>query len=343
MVWNKVRIIIFIVLILFFSASNLHYIIIFNEKKEDHMHLYNTIKDASYKINVFKNDFINQYNEIDETYIADLIDNIDINFLYDHIGIENESEINYVYDVSVNTYIDYSGPIAGKNTNLWKMKETIIERSNTQIEPQKNIKIQEPVNINYNKYKNVVNDFRSKFNLSINAYFDIIFSIKFNTIINNNIYSDISTITLRMSLNQSIINITKTESGIQEQILEIDNAKPNVIIPILTNIAIIIVVIAVMFVNNKKKTSKTIYELNLNKIIKNYRNLIIKTNDFIEPSNMQIIDVNDFIDILEIEDLLKQPIFLFEIENKEAIFYILNYNIVYRYTMKNKGEEENEG
>jgi hypothetical protein len=121
MVWNKVRILIFIVLILLFSASNLHYINVFNEKKENHMHLYNTIKDVSYKLNVFNNDFIiNQYTEMDKTYIADLIDNIDINFLYEHLEIENESEINYMYDVSAITYIDYSGPIAGKDANLWK-------------------------------------------------------------------------------------------------------------------------------------------------------------------------------------------------------------------------------
>jgi hypothetical protein len=145
-----------------------------------------------------------------------------------------------------------------------------------------------------------------------------------------------------MSLNQPIINITKTESGTKEQVLEFESDNPNIAVPILTNIAIISMVLVLVSINVRKKTSKTIYELNLSKIFKNYKNLIIKTNELIEISNMKILDVNEFVDILDIEETLKLPILFYEKDKTEANFYIISYNIVYRYTMKNDKEEKNE-
>jgi hypothetical protein len=318
-----------------FSASNLHYIILYGEKKEDHMHLYNTIKDVRYKVYLLENDFIkDKYLEMDKTYISDLINNIDINFIYEHIGLTNESDLNYNYDVSVVTYIDYSGPITGKNANLWKMKETLIEKSNLE-STQKNIKIEELVNINYSKYKNIINDFRTRFNISINAYLDVIFSIKLNTNISNNTYSDKSTMTLRMNLGQPIIDITKTESGVSEQLLQNDNKKFDIITPIISNLIIIILVIILVIINIKKKTINNIYEITLKKILRNYSNVIIRINKPVEIHDMKIIDVNEFVDILDIEEELKIPILLFENGKEEADFYIINTSVIYRYIMKN--------
>jgi hypothetical protein len=50
---------------------------------------------------------------------------------------------------------------------------------------------------------------------------------------------------------------------------------------------------------------------------------------------MKIIDVNEFVDILDIEEELKIPILLFENGKEEADFYIINTSVIYRYIMKN--------
>jgi hypothetical protein len=214
------------------------------------------------------------------------------------------------------------------------MKETLIEKSNLE-STQKNIKIEELVNINYSKYKNIINDFRTRFNISINAYLDVIFSIKLNTNISNNTYSDKSTMTLRMNLGQPIIDITKTESGVSEQLLQNDNKKFDIITPIISNLIIIILVIILVIINIKKKTINNIYEISLKKILRNYSNVIIRINKPVEIYDMKIIDVNEFVDILDIEEELKIPILLFENGKEEADFYIINTSVIYRYIMKN--------
>jgi hypothetical protein len=137
-----------------------------------------------------------------------------------------------------------------------------------------------------------------------------------------------------MNLGQPIIDITKTESGVSEQFLKNDNKKLDIITPIISNLIIIILVITLVFVNIRKKKLNNMYEMTLKKILRNYSNIIIRINKPVEINDMRIIDVNEFVDILDIEEELKIPILLFENGKEEADFFIINTSVIYRYIMK---------
>ena len=76
---------------------HLDYIINFKKDVNQKEYSYKTNKKADYKIYLKSNDFIKQeYIEMNKVYISDLVDHINVDFGYEHIG-ENSRNDKDVY------------------------------------------------------------------------------------------------------------------------------------------------------------------------------------------------------------------------------------------------------
>ncbi len=72
----------------------------------------------------------------------------------------------------------------------------------------------------------------------------------------------------------------------------------------------------------------------LNRILKNYGDIVAEIVTPTETGNMRVIDVKNFDQLLDIEEEIRMPILFYEtVEGEEGEFTIIYDNIVYRYIL----------
>ena len=82
-------------------------------------------------------------------------------------------------------------------------------------------------------------------------------------------------------------------------------------------------------------TRKSEYVLALNKIQKEYADIIAETHNMPDLDKYDVINVANFNDLVDIEEELHSPILYFEVrENTESVFVILNNNTAYKFTLR---------
>ena len=100
-------------------------------------------------------------------------------------------------------------------------------------------------------------------------------------------------------------------------------------------IEIIVLVILVKYII-KTRTAESIYQRELQKILNNYKSYIQKINNSFDLSGYQVLQVDEFTDMLEIRDTLSQPILMTENKEKTGVYFIIpsNTKILYTYSLK---------
>ena len=82
---------------------------------------------------------------------------------------------------------------------------------------------------------------------------------------------------------------------------------------------------------------KTLYTIGLNKILKEYGDIIIEVIDQVDKSNYEIILVKNFNEMVDLEEELRIPIMFYEIEeNIKGEFTLIHNNILYQYLLDNE-------
>ena len=108
-----------------------------------------------------------------------------------------------------------------------------------------------------------------------------------------------------------------------------------VVAVVLFIIEIIVLVILVKYII-KTRTAESIYQRELQKILNNYKSYIQKINNSFDLSGYQVLQVDEFTDMLEIRDTLGQPILMTENKEKTGVYFIIpsNTKILYTYSLK---------
>ena len=107
-------------------------------------------------------------------------------------------------------------------------------------------------------------------------------------------------------------------------------------------IANIVCFICICFLLKKlfKFTNKTEYDITLSKILKTYDEIIVNTNNILDVDKYSIIDIPEFKEILNLSRELLLPIMNYEVKKgKETWFYVIKDDILYRFTVKEKKQE----
>ena len=82
-------------------------------------------------------------------------------------------------------------------------------------------------------------------------------------------------------------------------------------------------------------TRKSEYVLALNKILKEYADIIAETHNMPDLDKYDVINVKNFNDLVDVEEELHSPILYFDVkENTESVFVILNNNTAYKFTLR---------
>lgn len=331
-------------IVIIFFACSIHIIYnSFNHNKQlinKLLYSYNIKQNIDYNVSLFNNSYIdtNTLGE-NETYISDLVKQININYKYDFSG-SKLTPLTYTYNVKAIINGEYS--IDEEESKVWTKEYQLIKETTNTINDKTSINIKQPINIDFNYYNNVVSDFRKELKLPITASLNIVFSIKVTGNEENQIINDQKEMILNIPLNQQAFKITeKLEETYANNIVPKLDKTPAVnyrkliagIVLSITAIFIFILLFREIF--NIPRKNK--YTSKLNKILKEYGDVIVEIINPVNEEDMNIVEVKNFNEMIDLEEELRVPIMFYEsIEYLEGEFTLIHNNILYKFTLKNE-------
>lgn len=312
------KLLVIIITIFFLISFFLIYDYFKNNKKI--LYAYQIDQHIDYKVNLFDNSFIDDTTlGKNEMYITELVKDIDINFKYNFLGSKN-IDLNYNYEIK--------GTIISKYTNdqktIWTKEYQLLDLVIT-----KDSNINEKIYIDFNKYLNEVVEFTKSFSLANTTIFNIEFIVSVNGNIDDEIIEDkkISTISIPLGIQVFSIKEDYIDKDNKDIVIKKDNYY--FIIPLVINLILFLIFYKKIF-NIKTKTK---YVKRLNRILKNYNNVIIETETKINYKNYKKIKVKNIDELIDLEEELQIPINLYINKNK-AEFTLINNNLIYIYVLK---------
>ena len=149
-------------------------LIVYYNKSINHTMSYDERSDVDYKVLLKENEFFkDNYLDQNKGYIASLIDKIDTKFKY---LISFEETLNYNYSYKIISSIDVTDSI--NNTNLYHFTEDLVNKE--LVKSHGNLIINEKLDIDYQKYNEVISKFKEVYqlrnvesNLNISLYVNI--------------------------------------------------------------------------------------------------------------------------------------------------------------------------
>lgn len=277
---------------------------------------------------------------MNQVYPSQLIDKININF-------------DYLFETSKNT--DYKSRYFATATIVINHKDNdenvqdknLLERTyqlqNEIYINEKNAKeysLTKSFNIDYNVYNNFVINYMNTYNLNVDAYLKVVLYIQTESSMNAESINVSKSMELNIPLAKNPIEISINNPIDQTGLIEEEtNVVTNNIFFIIFAIIMLLTSI-LLFVQEFKKVLKSDKEQSkyineLNKIIANNNDVIVKIKNKIDLKNSNVIEVETIDALLDVQNELRIPIAYFETKkNKEGNFVIVNGKEIWKYVFK---------
>lgn len=309
------------------------------EKKKLYSYSYNSNMD--YKVYLKTNDFFTApYLDMNKQYIATIVDHIEVTPKYDFRSTE---DLDYTYNYSiVATARGLGEDSEGRKVDVWS-KEYPISALQTQSGSGKEFTISKTINLDYNAYNQILSDFRNQFGISVDARVDLTMKVEINAGLkgqSEKTLQETYEMNLQMPLLVQMLRIKAdyVNSGGNTVYSKVDpNVKIN--IPMIAIWSVVLLGAAVAFIKLGKSllviTRKSEYVLAINKIMKEYGDIIAETHNMPDLEKYDIVNIKSFVDMVDIEEELHSPIIYYEIEeNSKCVFLILNDKTAYRFLLR---------
>ena len=304
--------------------------------KTKQIYKYTNKFNYDYKVNLIENKYMNEEDD-DKTlvYVTDLIDTTQIFMNYEYLA-DKESQIKYDYLIEGNMKVVYIKD--GEEQKIIDEKETIIEKNDQEFSGN-DLKINESFDIDLKSKNEMLNDFKQKMGMNIDAKYIITLKVKVNTNIEENeVNSDYQSI-VQINLAEKTTKISGENNKEESKYISKEynvSVEKNIYIIIFDIILIVISIIILIYLRGFKIANNITneYRKELNKILKLCQDKIVQVNT--NPNeNDNIIDVKDFEEIVKVsEELFKPILYYFDNENQEAIFCVITGKITYRFILK---------
>lgn len=307
---------------------------------------YNETGFLDYKVYLKDNDFYpNDYLDKDMIYVSSLIDYISVNFNYD-FKIDENIDAKFTYNIMGELVIlDESG----KKTYF--TKEYNLLSSSNEIQDKNTYNINQNIEIDYDEYNTIANEFKSSFGVETTSYLRIYLNIQKysnNELIkldnvSSKIYLDIPLSEKSINMTIDYSNLNQSKSFIKEQNNILDNSIYIIITAAFILISIVTLSKIMYLITVLFPSKKNTYDKYINKIIKEYDRLIAETSHCPVFSEYKIINIADFKELVDVRDNLKKPIMHYTLkEHFESYFYIIDDMNLYLVKITNEDLEKNE-
>ncbi len=286
-----------------------------------------------YRVRLKENEFYEtEYLDKGMIYVASLIDKIELTFNYD-FGIDTKVDLDFHYKILGDLVIS---SVNGE-TNFLKKTYTLLDSETEQIIDKDTYTLDKELEIDYDYYNQLANNFRSQYGVDTNSYLNVYLQVD-KTGGNEQEEIDLedsitSTITIPLSEKAIEINFDSKDTHIDKNITTdrelIFNRKPFAVECVLFIIAVIFLVRIIKLLL-KLRNKKKVYDTLLDKILREYDRLIVETSTGVDMNKNHIIRIDKFQELLDVRDNLKLPIMYYNVTNHhKCYFYIKDNDDVY--------------
>ena len=309
-------------------------------KKEEKnvLYSYNLFQNVNYTVTLKENDlFTTEELGMDRAYVTDLVDKINMDFSYSLSG-NRKGNIKYTYQIVADTKMEYSSSDNENGKIIWENQDFLLEPKEAQVD-KSNYAINEHVELNFAEYNTKISEFAKSYRIPVNARLEVKLIIISESDIEGieDTINEYSVMNVKMNLNESVFTVDKQfEQTDTKSIEELKEEEKHVVKPLITA-GIILVVVALMIMLDSirksiKFSEKSDYAIALNRILKNYGDIVAEIVSPIEIDNLNVIEVKNFDQLLDIEEEIRMPILFYEIvEGESGEFIIICDNMAYRY------------
>lgn len=339
--WVQVFLLIVILVIMAGSIWAITKSITGGKDQKEELYTYSYNSNLSYRVFLKDNAFFTTKTlGMNKQYIASLIDKIEVNAKF-NFQSSKDLEYTYSYDMVATAKGSYSES-ESKAVEVWSKAYPILP-SETKSGTGKTISIDKTANIDYNTYNQVMVDFRNQFGLSVDASVDVALRINITgglkgeekTLQENN------TMTLLIPLVKPTIEIKPdyVNNGGKTIYKDLGTDGVHVNIPLLVfGVALLLFMVYMLKKMGSQlitTTKKSEYVMTLNKILKEYSDIIAKAENVADLTKYDVIHIKDFTDLVDIEEELHSPIIYNEIrEDLECWFMIFHNKTAYKYILR---------
>lgn len=300
---------------------------------------YNSNTNLDYKVYLKPNKFYEKnFLEKNKKYLSSIVDYIDVDLSY-LFNATKKLNTSYYYSINAKISSDYDSN--GVTAELWSKNYTLVP-SKSLTSNSSNFKIEEKLNIDYEKYNNLAKNFKEEYGVVADTKLTIMISINSTSKLEGyaSNLTDKKTITLVMPLNKAVTDVTIT--GIEPTTNNITKTitPDNNINYVLLILSIVLLVISlptgfISFYKLFKITNVSQYIVQQKRILKNYGDIIAEVTTKPDLRDIKVIRVKEFEDLINIEEELRVPILFYELRDRDESWFVINtVGQAYLYVLK---------
>ncbi|MBQ9181576.1 MAG: hypothetical protein IJ134_02980 [Bacilli bacterium] len=290
-------------------------------------------ENGGVKYKVYLNDktyYNRDYLDEGMQYISSIVDYIDLNFNY-----KATYDIKDTFDINKKIVADIKIVDTENNDKVIYSENDILKQdANT----SENIDVSDQIKIDYTKYNNLANKFKSDYGISANCNlvidYDLMYESKENDIVGS------KKMTVEIPLSRQMINISKSSdiSSNEPYSLRTSESPLN---KVMFGISIMLaalgfvslVILALKIKSRLSKESK--YERYIKKLLRENDSYITESNNSFIDSNAPVVSINSFKELLDVRNNLEKPIIYVKVNENESKFVIMDtQNYEYKVTRK---------
>ena len=333
-----------IILTLFLSSLYIIYCSFnkFKNIEKNIVYSYNIKQDLDYTVSLYDNSFIeSSVLGKDEMYISDLIKEINMEYKYNYAG-SKITPLSYSYGVTATINGEYQLDQEEDDSKVWTKKYTLLKEQTNKVDDTTAINIDQPIKLDFKFYNDVVSKFRQELKLPITATLNVVFSINVTGEENNEKINDTKEIKLSIPLNQQAFKITETyeakfNNSLSPDREEKDQINIRKLVAGITLMGSSLFMFVLLFREIFNLPKKNAYTIKLNKLLKDYGDVIIEIVTPVNEENLNIVEVKNFNEMMDLEEELRVPIMFYEtIDYEEGEFSLVHGDIIYKFVLKNE-------
>lgn len=306
---------------------------------------YDENSNITYNVYLKNNNFFDTpYLTEGRTYIASLIDYIDIHYHYDikyDMNFSGKTTYKLVAVVSANKQ-DGEGYYWQKEYDLSEEKEAVTSNNSRLV-------IDDTVKVNYSKYNDILDKFKREYNIStsgeLKVYMKINGAYKFSNVsklVNNDSELNISIPLLEQSLEVSINKDTENSKD-AVSFTEVDTSLKYLMLKL---VGILIIMYSVLGFIKATRIVRKIkdhngYALELENILTKYDAIIANVKKLPSLASFKVIEVSTFDELLDVYNEVRMPINCYRTKT-ESRFVIINDDTAWIYKLRNLSLSERE-
>lgn len=301
---------------------------------------YKATKSSDYNVSLKPNTF---YDETvlpsGQQYAAPVVDKYNFTLNYNYDGSE-KTNMDYTYNITA----ELVGNVKNGNNNeaVWTKQFILASDKRNQKVNESSFSITEGIVIDYTYYNSLARLYEQTYGLSLDAYLNVKLNLTGNiTLPNNKETNKLSdTIEITIPLNNTVTEVqTNYEPTTSKEFLDIveenndDNSKLACSVIGIT-LCILAIIVFSFTLTRRKVTSEAQYRKNLNKVLREYGDLIVTVTNKPDLRNLKSMRLAMLEDLVDAAEQNKSNIIHYEkIKDRESLLLVIAHGYVYTYSI----------